>query len=681
MDIDHVTFAFALFGEVLEPRAGVVAVDVGSICVGGVIDHHFAEAEDECAATLVVKRGEELVLKHLREAPGDGLTIVVHREPDLDAVVAAYLVVALVQDGRLSPRAKALAEYARVVDAGKPPPDGLGPTSLWALYAATAHLISSEPEEPADEFEQYCAWMHRGFELLDLALDSSPEKSVELCLPKSLTGWEKEQAFLLNERIRYVADKKAAETFTISLPVHGGEWERDVSAMRINNPRSVLFSRFAQAEGFEMTHVIREGQDASDEGASPERHLISVLPERGVWLRGLGAALERSEAEARAEMGFLRPLPPRWPDVTNSDPWYDGRAPIHGYTVVDIPDCGTVLTSEEVCRIVDDTASWIPLGRPVHMLICPRGCRYPKKTGASYCPFHADKLMPGLVDGRYEILDLIGEGGMGAIWRVKDSRTSKLYALKRLLQQFMGDEEIWNRFRREASLASRVAHPNIVRLIYFGTSAETGPYTVSEYIEGTNLRADIAAFQETRAWYPWPRLLSVLTQVCRALAAVHHAGVLHRDLKPENIMLQGEVAGGLATSPVVKVLDFGLSILTDPKAPRITAAGVISGTAEYAAPEQMGDETLDERADLYGLGAIFYELLCCEAPFSELETPIAIGMAKIFEDAPPLPHKHPQLRKDGRIEELLFRLLARDRENRPRSADEVVRELELLIRP
>lgn len=677
MDVGNVTFEFALFGEVLEPRAGVVAVDVGSTCVAGVIDHHFAEAGDECAATLVVNRGEELVLNHLDEAPGEGLTIVVHREPDLDAVVAAYLTAALVLDGGLPNGAEALAEYARIVDSGKLPPDGLEQTSLWALYTAATHLLSSENDHQ-DEHELYRAWLHRGFDLIVLALESEPSSVSDVRLPEDLYGFEDEWAFLTEERGRYREDRDVAETFPIFLPINSGEYEQEVTGLRIRSPRSSLFTQIACAEGYPITHVIIERPPRDDESTPSERHLITVSPESGFWLRGLGMALERLEVEARAGTGRLRSPPPRWPDVTNSDPWYDGRSPIHAYTIVDTPDSGTVLTAERVIETLEDTMTWIELGRPIKEILCPKGCRFPSDRGASYCPFHADKLMPALVDGRYEVEAVVAEGGMGSVWKVRDLRTSIQYALKRVLQQHMGREEVWSRFRREGTLASRVAHPNVVRHISFATSAETGPYIISEFVDGTDLRRDIEAFQKRREWYPWLRIKSIMLQSCHALAAVHNAGVLHRDLKPENIMLKGEEPGSDTDDPEVKILDFGLSILNDPNAPRITAVGIVSGTTEYAAPEQMKGGQMDERADLYALGSILFELLSFEQPFMGYERPMDVAMAKIAYEAPKLPHNHPRLEEDDGLEDLIVRLLAKEKEPRPSSAGEVAQLLEEL---
>ncbi len=678
MDIVTVNFDFAYQGEILEPRAGVVAVDVGSTCVAGVIDHHFAEAGDECAATLVASRGEELVLRHLKDAPSGDLVIVVHREPDLDALVAAYLTAALAQEGRIPDGGCALAEYARALDAGRLPPDGLGPTSLFGLYSAACHLSESQTELVSDEteLELYVRWLERGFALLDIAIENRPGRVDEVALPEELRGWEEEQAFLNDEQERYATDRESAELVELELPTIDGEGTLELPGLRVRSPRSALFRQFAQAEGFPFIHEILERRATTvDDEIAPERHVIMVAPESGVWLRGLGAALERREVEARGSRGGIRPQPARWPDVTNSDPWYDGRSPIHGYSVVDTPYGGTVLSIEEVIEVTTETTTWIALGRPSPDLICSKGCRLPADSGASYCPYHADKLMPTLVDGRWDVEELIAQGGMGSVWLVRDVRTSKRYAMKRLLQRFMGNEEVWARFRREAVLASRLAHPNIVRLVASGTSAEAGPYFVTEYVEGIDLRQDLATFQLQREWYPWPRARAVLHQVCQALQAVHRAGVLHRDLKPENIMLVAETAGDDNPWPPVKVLDFGLSILSDPSAPRLTAEGAISGTAEYAAPEQMGGMDLDERTDLYTVGAILYELLSYEPPFGELVTPAELGLAKVTREAPALPNHHPQLEKDPLIEELLYKLLAREPSARPPDAAAVLEAL------
>lgn len=679
MDLRRIHFEFALFNEVLEPRDEVVAVDVGSTCVPGVIDHHFTGASDDCAATLVARRGDELVLGHLANTRAGELTIVTHREPDLDATIASYLVAHLFLEGSLPEYAEAIAEYARVIDEGRIPPDGLGPTSLWALYTAACHRVGTSRQSPPNVLEQYRLWLKRGFELLDRALECKPQHIEAIWLPENLASFREEQTFLEADQRRYSVDREKAQSFELALPLAGEEGERLVPGLRTRGPRAAMFRQFAQAEGFPFTHVMVD-RTAPDGAIAPERHIISVAPESGVWLRGLGAALERREVEVRAEKHIMRPQPPRWPDVTNSDPWYDGRSPIHSYSVVDSPNGGTALDAEEVTRIIEDSATWIALGRPARELLCPKGCRFPADTGASYCAYHSDKLMPGIVDGHWEVEELIAEGGMGSVWRVLDVRSRQRYALKRLLPQFMRDEESWSRFRQEAALASRIAHPNIVRVITSGTSAETGPYIVTEFVKGTDLRRDLLAFQERREWYPWPRIKAVVIQVCQALAAVHGAGVLHRDLKPENIMLVGVEPGeDPEMAPPVKVLDFGLSMLADPAVPRITTLGRVTGTAEYASPEQMGNMALDERSDLYSLGAIFHELVSFDPPFADLITPMAIGMAKIARNPPPLEHRHPELDGNPRIEPLIAQLVACGREKRPKSALEVAELFEQIL--
>jgi hypothetical protein len=674
MELGKDKLEFVLMGEMVEPRDGVIAVDVGGDCIPGVIDHHFAGLEKECAATLVATRGEELVLEHLRAAPGPGLTIVMHHAPDLDCVVSAYLAIALARQGELPTGAMALAEYARDVDAGRVPPDGITLSALWALYTAAVHLRPARGRTLAENTEVYRSWVARGFELLDLVLETAPDHASEIHLPERLEGWEAEQIFLVEDIKRYGDDKTAACFFEIDLPQSDGSGMRSVNGMKSHDPGSALFKSFARAEGYTFTHVIYTTDVRPGEHTQPSRHVISVAPERGVWLRGLGQALERAEVGLRAEVGCPRPGPPRWPDVTNSDPWYDGRSALHGYTIVDTPHRGTLLTDEQVFALTMDTPTWEALGRPERTLFCPKGCRFRETSAGLYCPKHGCRLMPSLIDGRFQVESFLGEGAMGVVWKVRDRWTGRPYALKHLHHVDSQQAEASTRFRRAALVAGRVSHPNVVRQFHFGADAAAGLYTISEYVQGTDLLKDIDAY--TGRWYRWQRLRHIMVQMCDALSAVHEAGVLHRDLKPANVMLGGVEPGDDRDDPMVKVLDFSISILADPEATRITMDGGVACTLAYAAPEQLAGGPIDERTDLYALGCIFYELLCGAQPFRHATDYRTMVRAKRSAPPPPLPRRHSMLDRDMRIEGLLFSLLQPDPGQRPRSALDARRAFE-----
>jgi tRNA A-37 threonylcarbamoyl transferase component Bud32 len=674
----EVCFEFMLMGELLEPRAGAVAVDVGGKCVAGVIDHHFAEAGAHCAASLVAER-PALVLDHLADAPAGGpLAIVMHREPDLDCLVASYLVAQLAGRGVLPEAAPALAEYALAIDAGKPPPDGICERSLWTLYTAATHLLSAEVEP--DEAVRYRGWLARGFELLDILAAARPRAAAEIALPASLPGWERERELLGEERARYEGDRRRAREIELGLPrSDGGVYL--ARGLIVNDPRAALFKHLARAQGFLFTHVIYghgRSQPAPAPAVESARHVISVAPEQGVWLRGLGAALEAAEVHGRALRGLERPGPPRWPDVTNSDPWYDGRAPAHGYTIVDTPHSGTVIPEDEVQRIVHGTRAWIALGAQRRESICPACAWAADRPGAVCCPVHRVDLVPAVVAGRFETVSLLGAGGMGMVCKVQDRITSRHFALKLIRRELQRHQDAQRRFVREARMANQVGHRNVARLITLGADATVGLYILSEYLEGIGLERDLADWWEVkRQPYPWPRAREVLLQICDGLAAIHGRGVIHRDLKPTNIMLVA--AEDARPGPLVKLLDFGTAILADPEATRMTSPDLLLCTPRYASPEQLANGTLDARSDLYSLGCILYEALTGAPPFSERSDLAQLIFAKTTSPAPPVRERavqRPDRKLDPRLLELVMALLEREPANRPRWVQEVRRVID-----
>ena len=220
---------------------------------------------------------------------------------------------------------------------------------------------------------------------------------------------------------------------------------------------------------------------------------------------------------------------------------------------------------------------------------------------------------PGVLDGKYRIELLLGRGGMGAVYRARDTRLDRAVAVKIVGAELLGDPEAQHRFRREAQAVARLHHPSIVRVLDDGALPDGGAYVVMELVEGEDLRRVL--LREGRL--EPPHALEILTSVCGAIEAAHREGVLHRDLKPENIMLP---AGDLAA----KVLDFGVAkVLEEGRVARGAPAGgtvlttdaVIVGTPAYMAPEQLHGGRADPRTDVFSLGVIAYEMLAGELPF------------------------------------------------------------------
>ncbi len=249
-------------------------------------------------------------------------------------------------------------------------------------------------------------------------------------------------------------------------------------------------------------------------------------------------------------------------------------------------------------------------------------------------------LSPGAQLGPYEIQTLAGAGGMGEVYRARDSRLNRTVALKILPAQFAGDPGRRQRFEQEARAASALNHPNIISVYDIGEQDGLA-YIVSELIDGESLRDIIQ-----RGPMPLSRLLDVAGQIAAALAAAHTAGIVHRDLKPENIMVTRD---GRA-----KILDFGLAKQTATAAAgdsnatltaTQTSAGAVVGTAAYMSPEQIRGATVDHRSDIFSFGLVLYECISGKMPF-ERSTSVEIMTAILREDPAELPESvSPALRQ------------------------------------
>ncbi len=297
-----------------------------------------------------------------------------------------------------------------------------------------------------------------------------------------------------------------------------------------------------------------------------------------------------------------------------------------------------------------------PPGRP-----CPR-CLFDAGLGASAPPEGAGvsgsveasappspesiaPLFPAL-----EILGVIGQGGMGVVYRARQKELGREVALKLLWARAAAHPALEERFLREARTLARLNHPNIVAVHDFGRTGEH-LYLVQELVEGTNMR------QALRQGRIEPgSALSVVTQVCAGLQYAHEEGVVHRDIKPENILIDGQGR--------VKIADFGLAKLLEPEGPRerLTQAGEAMGTPQYMAPEQLERPlAVDHRADIYSLGVVFYELLTGELPLGRF--------------APPSRKVEIDVRLDG----VVLKALEKEPELRYQRASEVRTEVENIV--
>ena len=194
--------------------------------------------------------------------------------------------------------------------------------------------------------------------------------------------------------------------------------------------------------------------------------------------------------------------------------------------------------------------------------------------------------------GRYEVVDLIGRGGMGALYRARDPRIGRYVAIKQLRPEF-DTPELRDRFSREAAAAGGLSHPNIVTI--FDVGEDDGlPFIAMEYVRGETF-TDVLGLRPPLSVL---RKMQLVEEVCAGLAHAHEAGIVHRDIKPANLIVGSE--------GIVKILDFGIAKLSSSG---ITLPGVILGTLNYMAPEQVRGEAVDARADVFAVGAVLYELL------------------------------------------------------------------------
>ena len=269
------------------------------------------------------------------------------------------------------------------------------------------------------------------------------------------------------------------------------------------------------------------------------------------------------------------------------------------------------------------------------------------------------------IAGRYRILSLVGEGGMGAVYRAEHMQLRKVFALKVLQAHNVVRPDIAARFEREAVAAGRIEHPNVVPATDFGKLPDGSFFLVLEFVNGRSLRDELNA----GAMRP-SRALGIMRGVIAGVRAAHEKGVVHRDLKPENIMLVDRDDN----RDFVKLLDFGIARVDSANdgGPKLTAVGAMLGTPQYMSPEQILGHAIDARTDLYSLGVIFFELLTGRCPF---DGNFATLLEQHVNLAPPeLP---PALAAEApRVAEILHVLLSKDPEKRFQTAKELATAIE-----
>jgi len=280
-----------------------------------------------------------------------------------------------------------------------------------------------------------------------------------------------------------------------------------------------------------------------------------------------------------------------------------------------------------------------------------------------------DPMIGRLLGGRYEIISLLGQGGMGAVYKARQPAVKRMIALKVLLREFAENDTVVKRFHQEALAASRLTHPNTIKVFDFGQTDDGVLYMAMELLRGESL-----AHALSRGGPMAPkRVVHIMRQCCKSLAEAHKAGIIHRDLKPDNIFLV-EIEG---ERDFAKVLDFGVAKLKEfeGKEGTLTQAGMIFGTPKYMSPEQARSANLDPRSDVYALGVIMYEMLMGKPPFTA-DNPLSILISHVNEQPRRFAQFNPGLQIPTAIEAVVFRALAKDREQRQPSVDHMFAELE-----
>lgn len=336
-----------------------------------------------------------------------------------------------------------------------------------------------------------------------------------------------------------------------------------------------------------------------------------------------------------------------------------------GTGLAPVPPC-TMTTEPRYCPLCEVT---------LDLAVCPVH-QVPTVESALLRP-NDGELVPGaIVADKFRIEEVVGRGGMGCVFRAVQLSMGRPVALKVIHLDFVAKRDLIKRFYREALAASRLDHPNIVKVHDFGIDTRSGrPYIAMEFLVGRSLEAlldEEGPASERRA-------AALLAPVARALVEAHGSGLIHRDLKPANIHVRVIDEG----EELVKLLDFGIAKVLrrdEGDVDSLTGTGLAIGTPQYMSPEQVKGEPIDFRTDLYALGCVLYEACAGRLPFNSPE-PLGLAVQHLTEAVPPLPERL----SDGRppspaLKALLYSLLAKDRSDRPASTLDVARSLVALGR-
>jgi serine/threonine protein kinase len=279
-----------------------------------------------------------------------------------------------------------------------------------------------------------------------------------------------------------------------------------------------------------------------------------------------------------------------------------------------------------------------------------------------------------ILDGQFKILQKIGSGGMGSVYKASQPAMNRMVGVKILHPKLANRKDLVSRFRREARAMSHLAHPNTTKVFLYGELDDGSLYIVMEFLDGKNLN------QTVRADGPFEmkRALPILIQVCGALDEAHKAGIIHRDMKPENIFLCQQ--GGL--KDYAKVLDFGLAKVTEremrPGSLILTQEGMVFGTPEFMSPEQAQGKVLTAASDIYSLAVILYEVLTGKLPY-EAKTPLEYIQAHVTVKPIPLGERVPDKTFPPLLSQVIERALAKKADDRFTSASDFAAAMQAVL--
>lgn len=269
-----------------------------------------------------------------------------------------------------------------------------------------------------------------------------------------------------------------------------------------------------------------------------------------------------------------------------------------------------------------------------------------------------DRYIGKRLDGRYEIVSHIGEGGMADVYKAVDVLDNKTVAVKILKKEFSENEEFLRRFRNESKAIAVLSHPNIVKIYDVGFT-EKLQFIVMEYIDGITLREYI----DSEKVLTWKDSVHFIIQILRALQHAHNRGIVHRDIKPQNIML--------FTDGTIKVMDFGIAKFARDQSQTATDQAI--GTVHYISPEQARGDVTDEKSDIYSVGVMFYEMLTGQKPF-DTDNPVSIAVMHMQAQAKRPRSINPDI--PPALEEIIMRTMEKDAENRYQTAADMIRDIE-----